>query len=288
MKTAVVTDSNCGISKQEAESLGIFMIPMPVYMDGTFYYEGVDLDQTSFLNHLTSLEELYTSQPSPADLLNMWERVLADGYDELVYIPMSSGLSGSCHTACCIAEDLPGKVYVADVRRVSVTQRHAVQDALYLVSHGMDAAAIKEKLEENALNSIIFVGVDDLIHLKRGGRITSAAAAMGTVLNVKPLLTIGENKIDAYAKARGRKNCEKKLLKAMQEQASHFNRKGYKIRIGIAGSFLNESDSSDWYGMAKETFPNDELIYDPLTCSVSSHVGANAFGMGLSAKITLE
>lgn len=118
MKTAVVTDSNCGISKQEAGSLGIFMSPMPVYMDGTFYYEGGDLDQTSFLNHLTNLKDLHTSQPSPVDLLNMWERVLADGYDELVYIPMSSGLSGSCHTVCRMAEDLPGKVYVADVRRV--------------------------------------------------------------------------------------------------------------------------------------------------------------------------
>ena len=287
MKTAIVSDSNCGIAKSEAEKLGLFILPMPVCIENTFYYEGVDLDQKSFFNHLANHDKIFTSQPAPADLLTMWEKVLDQGYDELVYIPMSSGLSGSFHTACQMAEEFPEKVYVADTRRISVTQRHAIEDALYLVKHGYKAASIKEELEKNALNSIIFVGVDDLDYLKRGGRITSAGAAMASVLSIKPLLIIGGNKIDAYEKVRGRKNCEKRLVKAIGESASRFKSQGYDIRIGIAGSFLDEADLSDWYGRAKEIFPGEELLYEPLTCSISSHVGPNAFGMGVSVKITL-
>lgn len=287
MKTAIVSDSNCGISKSEADNIGLFILPMPVCIENTFYYEGIDLDQKSFFNHLANHERIHTSQPSPADLLTMWESILKNGYDELVYIPMSSGLSGSFHTACRMAEEFPGKVYVADVHRISVTQRHAIEDALYLLKHGHDAMSIKEELEKNALNSIIFVGVDDLDYLKRGGRITPAAAAMASVLSIKPLLVIGKSNIDAYEKVRGRKNCEKRLLEAIRERTSRFKSQGYDVRIGIAGSFLEETDLSDWYGRAKEVFPNDELLYDPLTCSVSSHVGPNAFGMGISVKITL-
>lgn len=223
MKTAIVTDSNCGISKKEADKLGLFIIPMPVCINNTFYYEGIDLDQKTFFDCLSRHEKIHTSQPSPADLMATWESVLRNGYDELLYIPMSSGLSGSYCTARQMAEEYSGKVYVADVRRVSVTQRHAVQDA----------------------------------------------------------------KIDAYEKVRGLKKCEKKLLNVMQERTSHFKSLGYDIRLGIASSFLNETDLSDWYKQAEEVFPNEELLYDPLTCSISSHVGPNAFGMGLSVKITI-
>lgn len=286
-KTAIVTDSNCGITKQEADSLEIFMIPMPVCINDAFYYEGVDLERESFLAHLANHDKIHTSQPSPADLIAMWENVLKSGYDELVYIPMSSGLSGSFHTACQMAEEFSGKVFVADVRRISVTQRHAVLDALNLASHGMDAAAIQQKLNKNAANSIIFVAVDDMDYLKQGGRITSAAATIASVLNIKPLLTIGENKVDAYEKVRGRKNCERKLLSVMQEKVSNFKKQGYDVRLGVAGSFLNEDDLSDWHARAKAAFPNDELLCDPLTCSISCHVGPNAFGMGVSVKVPL-
>lgn len=287
MKTAIVTDSNCGITKKEADRMGIFIIPMPVCMNDTYYYEGIDLDPTAFFKHLANHDKIHTSQPSPADLMTMWENVLKSGYDEIVYIPMSSGLSGSYHTACQIAEEFPEKVYVADTRRISVTQRHAVLDALYLVDKGMNGVEVREQLEKNAANSIIFVAVDDIDYLKRGGRITPAAAAMASILNIKPLLTIGENKVDAYEKVQGLKKCEKRLLKAMQEQALHFKNQGYDIRVGIAGSFLNEADRSDWYAQAKEVFSDDELLYDPLTCSISSHVGPNAFGMGVSVKIAI-
>lgn len=285
MKTAVVTDSNCGISIEEAKGMNVFIIPMPVYIQNDFHYEGVDLHPESFLMHLKDREEVHTSQPSPADLMSMWEKVLFRSFDELVYIPMSSGLSGSFHTACQMAMEFPGKVYVADARRISVTQRHAVQDALWLASRGMDASTIKERLERNALNSVVFVGVDDIDYLKRGGRITSAAATMASVLNIKPLLIIGGNRIDAYEKVRGQKCCEKRLLKAIQEKAEQFERQGVSYRIGIAGSFTDEADLACWYAQAKETFPDEELVYDPLTCSISSYVGPNSFGMGISAKI---
>lgn len=287
MKTAIVSDSNCGISKSEADNLGLFLLPMPVCIENINYYEGIDLDQKDFFSHLANHDKIHTSQPSPGDLMTLWENILNHGYDELVYIPMSSGLSGSFHTACQMAEEYPGKVYVADVCRVSVTQRHAIQDAFYLLKHGFGAASIKEELEKNALNSIIFVAVDDLDYLKRGGRITPAAAAMASILNIKPLLIIGGNKIDGYEKVRGRKNCEKKLLQVISERASRFKSQGYGVRIGIAGSFLDETDLSDWYGRAKEAFPDDELLYDPLTCSISSHTGPNAFGMGVSVKVAL-
>lgn len=160
-------------------------------------------------------------------------------------------------------------------------------DALWLVKHGLGAAGIKEKLERNALNSIVFLGVDDLDYLRQGGRITPSAAAVASVLNIKPLLTIGGSNIDVHEKVRGRKNCEKKLIHAIWEKGESFKTRGFDIRIGITGNFLKEEDRIEWYNRAKETFPNDELIYDPFTCSISSHVGPNSFGMGVSAKITL-
>ncbi len=270
--------------------MSIFNRRKPTYnisINDTFYFEGIDLDPKAFFEHLANHDKIHTSQPSPGDLMTTWDTVLKDGYDELVYIPMSSGLSGSYHTACQMAAEFSEQVYVTDARRISVTQRHAVLDALDLIRQGMDAALIQKQLEKNAANSIIFVAVDDIDYLKRGGRITPAAAAMASILNIKPLLTIGKNKVDAYEKVRGLKNCQKKLLKVMQERTSHLKNQGYHIRLGISGSFLKETDLSDWYARAKEMFPDDELLYDPLTCSISSHVGPNAFGMGVSAKLTL-
>lgn len=286
MKTAVVTDSNCGISRKESEELGIFTVPMPICIDDMIYHEGEDLDHEDFLEQLASHGKIHTSQPSPAELMAVWEKVLEEGYDDLVYIPMSSGLSGSFHTACLTAEKFSGKVFVADARRISVTLRHAVLDARWLSAKGVAAADIRDRLGENARNAFILVGVNELDYLKRGGRITPAAAAMASVLNIKPLLSIGGNRIDAYEKVRGQKSCERKLVKAIQKKASQLKAQGYAVRIGIAGSFLKSSDTEEWYGLAKESFPDAELIYDPLTCSISTHTGPNAFGMGISAKIT--
>lgn len=284
MKTAIVTDSNCGIFQKEAENLGIFSVPMPVCIQNNLYYEGTDLSHKDFLQHLAENEKFSTSQPSPGDLMFMWEVVPKKGFDEIVYIPMSSGLSGSYNTACLLAAEYPEKVYVADVHRISVTQRHAVLDALFLAQQGLPAKEIKERLEENALRSIIFVGVSDLNYLKRGGRITPAASAMASVLNIKPLLVIRGGQIDAYEKVRGQKRCEQRLVNIMQEKAAQFKMEGYHIRIGAAGTFLKESDTEEWYQQVKAAFPEDDVIYDPLTCSIGCHVGPNAFGMGISVK----
>ncbi|MCM1188571.1 MAG: DegV family protein [bacterium] len=286
MKTAIVTDSNCGILRDEAEKLNLFIVPMPICIENTFYYEGIDLSHKTFLERLRNHEEIHTSQPSPADLMIMWERVLAKGYDELVYIPMSGGLSGAVFTACQTAEEFSGKVHVADARRISVTQRHAVLDALWLAGQGVDAAGIKKQLEKNASNSVCFVAVDDLDYLKQGGRITPAAAAVASVLGIRPLLVIGRGRIDIYEKVRGQKCCEKKLLKAVQEKAGLLKGQGYDVRIGITASFLDDADLAGWQERAQKMFPDNELVYDPFTCSISSHVGPNAFGMGISAKIT--
>ncbi len=285
MRTAIITDSNSGIFQEEAENLGIFSVPMPVFMQNFFYYEGINLDYETFLRALTKGERLSTSQPSPGDLMSMWEMAFKEGYEEILYLPMSSSLSGSYNTACLLAEDYPGRVYVADVRRISVTQRHAVLDALALSQQGLHAKEIKERLEENALRSIIFVGVSSLDYLKRGGRITPAAAAMASVLNIRPLLVIRGNQVDAFEKIRGQKRCAKRLIQLMQEHTEQLKKEGFRVRVGAAGSFLTEADRTQWYQQVKAAFPEDDVFCDPLTCSISCHVGPNAFGMGISAVI---
>lgn len=285
MKTAIVTDSNCGIFQEEADRLGIFTVPMPVCIQDVIYYEGKNLNHKDFLQYLTENKTITTSQPSPGDVMFLWEFILKQGYDEIVYIPMSSGLSGSCQTACMLAEEYPGRVYVADVHRISVTQRHAVFDAVNLAAQGIPAKEIKERLEENAFRSLIYVAVNDLNYLKRGGRITPAAAAMASVLNLKPLLVIKGEQIDACEKIRGQKKCEQRVIRLIKEKAEELKSQGFKIRVGAASTFLKESDIQDWSHLVRQTFTDDEVLYEPLTCSIGCHVGPNAFGMGISAVI---
>lgn len=282
MKTAIVTDSNCGITQKEASELGIYLIPMPVIIRNQTYYEGQDLDSETFFRYLTDNEKIMTSQPSPAALLQTWEQILGNGYDNLVYIPMSSGLSSSYQTACILAEEYPGQVYVADTHRISVTQRHAIADAVSMKQKGIPADEIVSILEKEALLSVVLLGVDNLTYLKRGGRITPAAAAIASVLNIKPLLIIQGERIDSYDKTRGQKNCQRKLLTAMREYAADFKEKGYRIRVGAASSYLQQANAQEWHQKVKETFPDDSVIYDPLTFSISCHTGPNSFGMGIS------
>lgn len=283
MKTAIVTDSNCGIAVHEADMLNIHIIPMPVLINEKSYYEGKNLMYSEFLQYLISEEHVTTSQPAPADLMMIWDKLLNDQYDEIVYIPMSSGLSSSYQTAYMISQNYDGKVYVVDTHRISVTQRHAVLDAVALHKQGFSAVKIKEILEKNALQSIIFVGVDDISYLKRGGRITPAAATIASVLNIKPLLVIHGEKIDSYTKVRGSRKCQKELLRIMKEKSCDFLTKGQRLRIGVAGSFPKQEDAKAWYDMANQVFSEYTLQYDPLTFSITCHTGPNAFGMGISA-----
>lgn len=285
MRTAIVADSNSGIFEAEGKALGIYILPMPVIIDGKEYFEGVNLTHNDFYQSMVKNKQVSTTQPTPGNVLALWDEVLSDGFDELVYIPMSSGLSNSCQTALMLAEDYNGKVQVVDNHRISVTQRSSVMDALMLAQTGYTAAEIKTRLEQAAYDSIIYVGVETLEFLKRGGRVTAAGAAMGAVLNIKPLLIIQGERLDAYAKVRGTKNCKKREIEAMQKSAEAFHQKGQEIRVGVAGSFLHEEEDREWLEMVKAAFPGEEVYYDRLTFSIGCHVGPGAFGMGISAKL---
>lgn len=285
MKTAIVTDSNSGIFEEEGRRLGVYVIPMPVIIEGKTYFEGRELAHEEFYRCLLEHKEVSSSQPSPGDITEIWNQVLASGYDEVVYIPMSSGLSGSCQTAHMLAEDYDGKVQVVNNHRISVTQRHSVQDALVMTEQGYTAKEIKEKLEQTAYESIIFVGVETLEYLKKGGRVTPAGAAMGALLNIKPLLIIEGERLDAYAKVRGSKNCKKRLLQEMRKRADEFHERGDEIRVGVAGSFVDQKEHQEWMDMAREIFKGEDINYDPLTFSIGCHVGPGAFGMGISKKL---
>ena len=284
-KVAIVTDSNSGIFEEEGRRLGVYVIPMPVIIEGKTYFEGRELAHEEFYRCLLEHKEVSSSQPSPGDVTEIWNQVLASGYDEVVYIPMSSGLSGSCQTAHMLAEDYDGKVQVVNNHRISVTQRHSVQDALVMTEQGYTAKEIKEKLEQTAYESIIFVGVETLEYLKKGGRVTPAGAAMGALLNIKPLLIIEGERLDAYAKVRGSKNCKKRLLQEMRKRADEFHERGDEIRVGVAGSFVDQKEHQEWMDMAREIFKGEDINYDPLTFSIGCHVGPGAFGMGISKKL---
>lgn len=285
MRTAIATDSNSGIFEKEGKELGVYVVPMPVIIEGKTYYEGIDLTHGEFYQCLLEHKDVSSSQPSLGDVMGAWDRMLADGYEEILYIPMSSGLSGSCQTAAALAQDYGGKVHVVDNHRISVTQRNSVQDAMALADKGFSAKEMKEALERTAYESIIYVGVETLEYLKKNGRVTPAGAAMGTVLNIKPLLIIEGERLDAFAKVRGTKGCKKRLLEEMKKKADEFREDGAQIYIGAAGSFPNKDDEKEWMEMIWKVFGEKEVNYAPLTFSIGCHVGPGAFGMGISKKI---
>ena len=282
MKTAVVTDSNSGISSKEAEKLGIFVLPMPVILNGQVFYEGINLTDNQFY-HALSTQNVQTSQPSPEDVTTLWERVLAE-YDELVYIPMSSGLSSSYASAAALATAYPGKVFVVDNHRISVTQRSSVLDAYALVEAGSNAHEVQSVLEETAYDSIIYVGVDTLTFLKRGGRVTPAAAAISTILNFKPLLKIEGDLLEYYDKVRGTSNCQKQLIETIQWVIRSYDPR-WDLDVGAASSFVSPSDSATWHNHLATSFPQKEIFCTSLPFSIGCHVGPNAFGMGVSRRI---
>ena len=259
MNVAIVTDSNSGIFEEEGKILGVHVIPMPVILEGKTYYEGIDLTHEKFYQCLEEKREVFSSQPSPAEVLDMWDKLLLSEYDELVYIPMSSGLSGSCRTAQVLAQDYEEKVQVVDNHRISVTQRQSVLDALMLKEKGYSAKEIKKVLEQTAYESIIYVGVETLEYLKKGGRVTPAGAAMGTLLSIKPLLVISGEYLDAHAKVRGTKSCKKRLLNEMKTVADEFHANGDEIYVGVAGSFGRKEEHQEWVEMVNEVFPYEDV-----------------------------
>ena len=280
MRVAVMTDTNSGISVEEGVRLGIHVMPMPVLIDGETYYEGVTLTHEDFYRSQEAGRAVSTSQPAPSDVLSMWDKLLEE-YDQVVHIPMSSGLSASCQTAAGLAEDYEGRVQVVNNQRISVPQRSSVMDALRLARAGRTAEEIKRELERTGLDCIIYIGVDTLEYLKRGGRITPAAAAMGSLLQLKPLLKIEGERLDAFAKVRGRKACQERLVGAMQKSVEESRQMAGASGVGGAGTFRTPEEGERWRMLAEQTFPGEEIRYDPLALSIGCHTGPGAFGMAV-------
>ena len=265
-KIAIVTDSNSGITQEEAKELGIRVVPMPFYINGELYYEDITLTQDEFYEKLETGADISTSQPSPGDVMELWEELLEE-YDEVIHIPMSSGLSSSCENAIMLAREFEGKVYVVDNQRISVTQRQSVEDAMMMRDKGMSGEEI----------------VDTLKYLKKGGRITPAAAAIGTVLNLKPVLQIQGEKLDAFAKVRGWKAAKKTMLDAIDKDI-HSRFAGEKVHLEAAYT-CSEEEKDKWIAELQLRFPDYEIRTDKLSLSVACHIGPGAMAVACSKYI---
>lgn len=285
-KVAIVTDSNSGITQSQALAFGIRVLPMPFYINDKMYYEDIDLSQDQFYQMLASGANISTSQPVVANVLDLWDELLAS-HDQVVHIPMSSGLSGSCETATALAVDYGGRVEVVNNQRISVTQRQSVLDALRLAEEGKNAQEIKKILEDTKYDSSIYIMVNTLDYLKKGGRITPAAAAIGTLLKLKPVLQIQGEKLDAYAKARSVKQAKSLMLKAMQHDfterfGSDPQGTGMHLQLAYTGG---REEAERFYQEVKEIFPEQEIVMDPLSLSVSCHIGPGALAVACTKKL---
>ena len=281
-RVAIMTDSNSGITQAAAKELGVHVLPMPFDIDGRQYFEDITLTQEEFYKKLEADVNISTSQPSPDAVMTMWDRLLEE-YDEVVHIPMSSGLSSSCETAMVLAQDYDGRVCVVNNQRISITQRQSVIDALAMAEAGKTAAQIKQILEEQKFESSIYIMVDTLKYLKKGGRITPAAAALGTLLKLKPVLQIQGEKLDAFAKARTVKLAKGIMINAvkkdMETRIGH-SAAGEHVHIGVA---YTPGDGVDaWIQEVQDAFPNHEIVANPLSLSVSCHIGPGALAITLT------
>lgn len=278
MKIAIATDTNSGITAMEGEKLGVFVLAMPVNLDETIHYEGIDITSEQLYDAMRQHRDVSTSQPSPGQLMELWDGILAKGYDEIVYIPMSSGLSGSCQSAALFAQDYDGRVQVVDNHRISVTQKESVISALRLVEQGYDAGQIRDFLEKHAYDASIYITVDSMEYLKKGGRVTPAAATLATVLNLKPVLTLQGDKLDAFAKVRGMKLAESKMIEAIhQDRAERFKDvPESRLLIETAGTLENEELAESWRQQVQAEFPFAKVSYANLPCSIACHLGMNS------------
>ena len=277
-KIAIVTDSNSGITQDEGRELGISVLPMPFYINDVMYLEGITLSQEEFYEKLKNDEAISTSQPGPAEVCGLWDNLLEE-YDEVVHIPMSSGLSAACDTATALSREYGGKVQVVNNQRISVTQRQSVLDALALRDVGKTAAEIKEVLEAEKMESSIYITLETLKYLKKGGRITPAAAAIGTVLNLKPVLQIQGEKLDAFAKVRGWKAAKKTMLNAIEKDLTdRFADVKDQMVLGMAYTCSKE-EADEWKNEIQTRFPDYELVEGPLSLSIACHIGPGAMAI---------
>lgn len=285
-KIAVITDSNSGITQKQAEQYGVVVVPMPFLIAGETYFEDVMLTHDAFFARLQEDVEISTSQPSPETVMEIWDKALETS-EEVVYIPMSSGLSGSCQTAIMLADDYDGKVQVVNNQRISVTQKQSVLDALALVGQGWSAKQIKEKLEEEKLESSIYIMLDTLKYLKKGGRITPAVAALGTALRLKPVLQIQGERLDAFTVAKTSKRGISKMLDAMQDDIEKRFGGIENVHMEVAHT-CNEEVAAQFCDLIRERFGDvGEIMTDPLSLSVSCHIGPKALAIACTKKLSV-
>ena len=284
-KIVIVTDSNSGLLQEDADRLGVKIVPMPFYIDDTEYFENINLSQNEFYDKLEKGAVIHTSQPSPEFVMNLWSDLLKE-YDEVVYIPMSSGLSSSCQTAKMLMEDYDGKVQVVDNQRISVTMIHSIYDALKMIEEGKNASEIREYLENDKANSSIYITLDTLSYLKKGGRITPAAAALGTILKIKPVLQIQGDKLDEFAKARTISSAKTLMLNAIKEdiEGRITDNGKYGFTISVAHT-CNPDVADSLKEEIQSMFPEcKDIIIASLPLSVSCHIGPGSFAVAASRK----
>ena len=283
-KIAIVTDSNSGITQEMGKTMGIHVIPMPFFIDGELFLEDITLTQEEFYKRLGEDSDISTSQPSPGEVMECWDELLKE-YDEIVHIPMSSGLSSTCHAAQSLSQEYEGKVCVVDNQRISVTQKQSEEDAIVLRDAGKSASEIKEILEAEKLQASIYITVDTLKYLKKGGRVTPAAAALGTVLNLKPVLQIQGEKLDAFSKVRGWKAAKRTMLKAIEKDLNdRFADVREDMVLGMAYTCSKE-EAQEWKQEIAEKFPEYEIVEGPLSLSVACHIGPGAMAVTCMKKV---
>ncbi|MFV0527712.1 MAG: DegV family protein [Lachnospiraceae bacterium] len=288
-KIAVVTDSNSGITQKEGQALNVQVIPMPFFINGNLYLEDITLSPEEFYTFLDADAEISTSQPSLGEVADYWNELLQT-YDEIVHIPMSSGLSTTCENAIMMSNDYDGKVQVVNNQRISVTQRQSVMDALRLVEAGYNAREIKEVLEQEKMEASIYLTLATLKYLRKGGRITPTAAAIGEVLNIKPVLQINGEKLDAYSKARSPKQAKKIMLKAIKSDMKHQFKEAYENgQMNIFAVYGgNAAEAAIWKGEIQELFPEYEIMLDRLSLSVSCHIGHDVLAVACAKSVTID
>ncbi len=283
-KIAIVTDSNSGITQAQGAELGIFVLPMPFMINEENFFEDINLTQQEFYEKLETGAEVVTSQPSPESVLNLWDEILKD-YDEIVHIPMSSGLSGSCQSAIMLSEDYDGKVQVVNNQRISITQRRSCFDAMKLAKEGKSAAEIKDFLEKDKFNSSIYIMLDTLYYLKKGGRITPAAAAIGTLLKLKPVLQIQGEKLDAFAKARTTNQGKTIMINAIRSDMENRFGGATKENIWLDIAYTKNVETAlQFKAELEKEFPGFEIHMDPLSLSVACHIGPGSLAVACCKK----
>ena len=287
MRICVITDDNSGFTKKEAAEIGIKVLRMPIIVDGEVFFQEENLSYDQFFKFLEEDKDIKTSQPAPGDVLKIWDEALKE-YDAIIHIPMTSGLSESCHSAQLLAEqeEYKGKVFVVDNHRISITLKRSVYDALSLIKQGKNPAEIKQILEETKSDSSIFVMVDTLKYLKKGGRVTPAGAALGATLHVKPVLQIMGGKLDAYAKVMGVKKAKRTMLDAIQHELENKFKNYSKDELDFAVAYTYDEEASiEWQKEVEEKFGVTNTIRNPLSLSVSTHIGPGALAIAVSRKI---